>query len=77
MLTFKEWIIKFEDVDLPIGDLAIHAAHDNKFPNTRDFDVILHYLVHDVKASTKVIIAFEAAYRYYKDSCSVYMRIVK
>lgn len=77
VLTFKEWLIEFEGVNLPIGDLAIHAAHDDSFPNTRDFDVLLEYLLHEVKASTKVTIAFEAAYRYYKDSCSVYIRIVK
>ncbi|WP_421958171.1 YozE family protein [Planococcus citreus] len=69
--------MKFEDVELPIGNLAIHAAHDEKFPNTRDFDVILCYLVHEVKASTKVMVAFEATFRYYKDSSSLKLRSIK
>ena len=77
MLTFKEWVIKFNGIDLPIGDLAVHVAFDKKFPNTRDYDAIHYYLIYEVKASTEVIMAFESAYNYYKDTNSIYLRIVK
>lgn len=76
-MTFKEWLLKFEEVDLPIGDLAVHAAFDKKFPNTRDYDQILAYLVCEVKASSQVITVYRAAYAYYKDSCSLRLYLKK
>lgn len=76
-MTFKDWILKFDGVDLPIGDLAVFVAFDKKFPNTRDYETIHHYLIHVVKASTEVIMAFESAYNYYKDTNSIYLRIIK
>lgn len=77
LITFRDWLLKFRGVDLPIGDLAVHAAYDKRFPNTRDYDVVHYYLIYEVKASTEVMMAFEAAYDYYKNSSSVYLRIIK
>lgn len=44
-MTFYQWIIKFKDVDLPIGDLASDIAKDAKFPkNLTTFEELESYI---------------------------------
>jgi len=43
--TFKNWITKFKDVDLIIGDLAKEIVADGDFPDDDDLSEILEYLL--------------------------------
>lgn len=31
-MSFYQWLLKFEDVDLPIGKVAKQIKHDDEFP---------------------------------------------
>ncbi|MED2140225.1 YozE family protein [Bacillus thuringiensis] len=44
LLTYKEWLLKFKGVDLPIGDIAMDVELDDNFPNTKDYESIREYL---------------------------------
>ena len=35
-MSFYKWLLKFEDVDLPIGDVAKHVKDDENFPKESD-----------------------------------------
>lgn len=63
-MTFKEWIIKFKDVNLPIGDLAKDINSDKHFPNTKDHDLMIEYLERS-NAYHLAIETFERSYRFY------------
>lgn len=67
MLTFKEWVLKFVEVDLPIGDIARDLAQDPKFPRTMIYLEMLNYLEEEANASDLVIDNIEKAYYYYMD----------
>ena len=36
-IKFKMWISYFQEVDLPIGALAINIRDDENFPDTNDY----------------------------------------
>lgn len=68
MLTFKEWIVKFSGVELPIGDLAREIERDKRFPNSIIYEEIVDYLEFEVNAAPSVMDTFERVYKYYLDS---------
>ena len=44
-LSFKDWVLKFIDVDLPIGDLAKDISNDEAFPaKSKNRNQIIEYL---------------------------------
>ena len=65
MLTYKEWLLKFKDVDLPIGDLAKDVAEDPNFPNSKDRDINFDYL-ESRNAANVVISVFERTFDFYE-----------
>ena len=67
MLTFKEWIIKFVGVDLPIGDIAADILEDKNFPNVKDYQTILEYL-EATPTSDSFMRVFEYTYKMYYES---------
>ena len=67
MLTFKEWIIKFVGVDLPIGDIAADIAEDKDFPNVKDYQTIIDYLER-TNSSDSFIRVFEYSFKMFYDS---------
>jgi hypothetical protein len=70
VLTFKEWILKFKEVDLPIGDFAREVGRDQHFPNSIIYEEIMDHLEYDSNSSSLFIESFESIYRYYLDSHS-------
>jgi uncharacterized protein YozE (UPF0346 family) len=44
LLTYKEWLLKFKGVNLPIGDIAAEVELDDNFPNTKDYESLHEYL---------------------------------
>lgn len=62
--TFKTWIKNFEDVDLPIGDLAGDISSDSDFPEDDIFSEIYDHL-RSKHASSPVIDTFVCAWNYY------------
>lgn len=67
MLTYKEWLLKFIGVDLPIGDIARDVAVDDKFPNTKDYQIIVEYLESN-STSDRFMRVFEYSYKMYFES---------
>ena len=71
--TFKTWILNFQGVNLPIGDLADDVARDPDFPEEDYFGEILRHI--NLKSHNDDIIAetFILAWSYYlsskDDSC--------
>lgn len=65
--TFKTWIVRFKDVDLPIGDLANDILRDSEFPDEDDFGVILEH-IYDKTRDSEVIEAFALAWNFYQAS---------
>lgn len=64
-MTYKEWLLKFIDVDLPIGDFAKDVAEDANFPNSKDRDVNFDYL-ESRNAANVVISVFERTFDFYE-----------
>ena len=67
LLTYKAWLLKFIDVDLPIGDIAKDVALDKDFPNTKDYDSIYEYLTTAGSADSFMRV-FEYSYKMYNES---------
>ena len=67
MLTYKEWLLKFTGVDLPIGDIAADVAADDKFPNSKDYESIFEYLDSN-SSSDSFMRVFEYTYKMYFES---------
>lgn len=67
MLTYKEWLLKFINVDLPIGDIAKEVAIDENFPNVKDYETISEYLETNF-ASDSFMRVFEYTYKMYYES---------
>lgn len=67
MLTYKEWLLKFIDVDLPIGDIAKEVSIDSNFPNAKDYESIFSYL-EESHTSDSFMRVFEYSYKMYFDS---------
>lgn len=66
-ITFKTWLLKFECVDFPIGDLAKDVKADKSFPKENNKEAILNYL-HFKRANYDAIQTFEDAWDYYLKS---------
>lgn len=75
MLTFKEWIVKFSGVDLPIGDLARDIERDKRFPNSIIYEDIVSYLEYDANASQSVMYNFERVYKFYLESMVITFQV--
>ena len=61
LMTFKKWLSKFVNVELPIGDLA--REFSEKLPETNDYDVLSAYFdqVSDYQKSS----CFQACWEFY------------
>ena len=66
-ITFKTWILKFECVYWPIGDLASDIKSDSHFPKANDRETILNHLI-SKNASNAAIETFNDAWDYYLKS---------
>lgn len=66
--TFKNWIVCFKDVDLPIGDLANDISGDPDFPTEDYFGEILEHIDNKCKGAPDVIETFVLAWSYYQAS---------
>ena len=64
-MKFKKWVVKFNEVHLPIGDLARDIMNDDAFPESNDYDAMLDYL-ENIHASDQAIQTFENAFAYFK-----------
>jgi uncharacterized protein YozE (UPF0346 family) len=67
LLTFKEWLLKFSGVDLPIGDIAADVAADDNFPNTKDYQSIVDYLKSN-PTSDSFMRVFEYSFKMFYES---------
>lgn len=63
-LTFKNWLLRFSEVNLPIGDLAREVKDDKSFPIQNSHKAILNYLENQ-HAGDPAIVTFENAWSYY------------
>jgi uncharacterized protein YozE (UPF0346 family) len=68
-MKFKIWISYFQDVELPIGDLARDIRDDENFPDTNDYKKILKYLKSCTENDT-IINIFKSVWKYYSESFS-------
>lgn len=68
-IKFKMWISYFQEVDLPIGDLASNIRDDENFPDTNDYKKLLTY-IKDRSSDDSLIKAFKSAWKYYSDDHS-------
>lgn len=67
-LSFYDWLLKFKDVDLPIGDLEHDVEFDKDFPKeSKDLEEIIHHL-NLVGAQQAAIETAEQAFEYYRVS---------
>lgn len=66
MLTYKEWLLKFIGVDLPIGDIAVDVAADDNFPDTKDYESIRDYFESNYADSFMRV--FEYSFKMYFES---------
>ena len=62
--TFKTWLAKFKDIDLPIGDLATDVLADSAFPDKDDFKTIYSYLT-SRRADDVVMETFKIVWNFY------------
>ncbi len=65
MMTFKEWLINFKDVEKPIGDLACDILEDPEFPDTNDYDKLFTYLAFQAGSHEVVVETFKKAWQQY------------
>ncbi|MBU2703601.1 uncharacterized protein YozE (UPF0346 family) [Sporomusaceae bacterium BoRhaA] len=68
-MKFNIWISYFQDVDLPIGDLARDIRDDENFPDTNDYKKLLNYIKNRSENDT-VIDVFKSVWKYYSESPS-------
>ncbi len=68
-MKFKIWISYFQDVELPIGDLARYMRDDENFPDTNDYKKLLNYLKSCAENDT-IINVFKSVWKYYSESSS-------
>lgn len=66
MLTYKEWLLLFKGVKLPIGDIAIEVELDNEFPNTKDYKVLHEFVKFNYSDSFMRV--FEYSFKMYYES---------
>lgn len=66
--TFKSWLLRFDGVDLPIGDLAKDICSDEYFPkDADDFDEIYDYL-RSKTTNYDVLDTFLIVWQFYRSS---------
>ena len=63
-MTFTSWILKFEQVNLAIGDLSRDIKSDSDFPVSSDYDTLRNYL-EKCGASDPCMTTFENAFKYF------------
>ncbi|MCI7152124.1 YozE family protein [Flavonifractor plautii] len=63
--TFKTWILRFQGVDLPIGDLADDVTKDPDFPEEDYFDELLAHIQEKSHNNADVVETFVLAWGYY------------
>jgi len=68
-MKFKIWISYFQDVDLPIGDLARNIRDDENFPDANDYKILLNYVKNNIGNDTTTEI-FKNVWKYYSESPS-------
>ena len=71
MITFNKWILKFNGVDLPIGDLANDILNDHKFPELKsrqDIHKGFDYLKFKIGAGELELDVFVSSYVFYWNS---------
>ena len=67
-MAFYEWLIKFKEVDLAIGDLAEDVYRDSSFPkDSSDYDELAFHL-EDNGACYDAIKTLEKSFEFYKNS---------
>jgi len=71
--TFKTWIAKFKNVDLPIGDLAAYIENASDFPlsdeDDDDLSTLTEYFVEKNSRTEPILEIFILAWNYYQVSC--------
>lgn len=65
--TFKTWLKNFENVDLPIGDLAKDILSDSNFPQEESYEVIHDYLIRK-NADSVILETFLTVWNFYTSS---------
>ena len=63
--TFKTWIANFENVDLPIGDLAQDIARVDDFPEDDNFGEILDYIGRKSRWDSVIVETFCTVWNFY------------
>lgn len=63
---FREWILKFKQVDNRVGDLAREVERDHSFPSSDKYEVVKEYLINK-KAHRDALDTFEFAYLLYAE----------
>lgn len=63
--TFKSWVVRFQGVDLPIGDLAEDVAKDPAFPDVDDFELLKEHIEARSGLNRAAVAVFEEAWGYY------------
>ena len=65
--TFYNWLMNFQSVDLPIGDLAKDTKRDEDFPkDCVKFSDLRKYYEQKSNNNTQLLQAFDAAFNLYK-----------
>lgn len=63
-MSFYDWLLKFKDVDLPIGDLAKDVAQDNSFPKkSKTWSEIENHI--STGSNWRIIEVAQNAFNYY------------
>ena len=63
-MTFKNWLLRFCEVKLPIGDIARDVKDDKNFPDKNSHEAIFDYL-ESQHAGNPATVTFENAWNYY------------
>lgn len=67
MISFKEWVERYESVDDHIGDLAKDISTDDRFPSKENnYRSIYVYLI-GMNACKEALQAFNEAWRLYEN----------
>ncbi len=62
---FKDWIKNFENVDLPIGDLAKDIARSKDFPASNDYNALYGYVRVKAKYDRVILEVFETVWNFF------------
>ena len=63
--SFYDWVMRFSDVDLSVGELARHIARDDEFPAETSEYEDLHAHVSTQEYFPNSTVCFKNAYKYY------------